>query len=290
MSENRSDKKGLEFTPDQAGVVLGYNAYRDGAKERLEAHAQANTCPFCPDGLQKRKSPVEEKQQGWFVTSNDFPYPETDHHLLVIPERHVGSIDEIEVADIIAIRDLLKAVFAKRDIDTAAFIMRFGDPALNGSTVRHVHAHVVVPKKGIAFEDKKEIRFNIGSSSPELPDPDEEIRAHETTAEIAAQTDGKRGVFDIRHNPSPFAGTAHHVLLKQDKVARPCDFSDEDVTALRNAFRELVASLMIQGGGIVIPIGQLNLNGKIRMATEAHVVVPYRDPRVQKGFVRLCIK
>src|SRR5215472_10086800 len=84
---------------------------------RLEA---AGVCLFCPSQLARHpRQQVLFSTRHWTATPNEFPYPGTSLHLLLVPHQHAS--------------DLLELSEEAR-----------GDFWFTGATIRHVHAHVLV--------------------------------------------------------------------------------------------------------------------------------------------------
>ena len=64
--------------------------------EQLEARG---LCLFCPDGLaQHGRQCVLRETSHWSITPNEFPYPGTALHLLLVPHQHVGDILDLDEA------------------------------------------------------------------------------------------------------------------------------------------------------------------------------------------------
>jgi diadenosine tetraphosphate (Ap4A) HIT family hydrolase len=107
---------------------------------RLEA---AGICLFCPQHLADHQ-PVVHRTAHWSVTPNEFPYPNTSLHLLLVPDAHVTDLLDLP-GD--AQADLFAALRWVRDthrLTHYGLASRCGDCAYTGATLTHVHAHVVV--------------------------------------------------------------------------------------------------------------------------------------------------
>ncbi|MBI4836297.1 MAG: HIT domain-containing protein [Candidatus Abawacabacteria bacterium] len=114
----------------------------------LKEYEEEGICPFCPAGLERDKRVILNHACGWFVTDSIRPYKDrldtiVPVHALLIPDRHIVSPLELEVDDMMAIRELLRWVMTNKGIDSGAMNMRFGINA--GSTVRHIHVHIISP-------------------------------------------------------------------------------------------------------------------------------------------------
>jgi diadenosine tetraphosphate (Ap4A) HIT family hydrolase len=119
-------------------------------------------CAFCREHVeQETTSPIEIETEHWIVKANDYPYERTTYHLLVIPKEHVRSVSELSAK---AQEDFLKVV-AKVErhykLPSYAMAMRSGDMRLNGGTVEHLHAHIIVGDTDKA--DHEPVRFKVSS-------------------------------------------------------------------------------------------------------------------------------
>ena len=105
-------------------------------------------CPFCP--MVKAKRPPDAgllvlyRGRQAFVVMNLFPY--TPGHLLALPKRHVGALDELrpaERAEMWELANLGQQVLAEA-YDPAGFNIGMNLGRAGGAAVvGHVHMHVV---------------------------------------------------------------------------------------------------------------------------------------------------
>ena len=56
----------------------------------MAALEAAGICVFCPEHVaEHHRQPIEFSGEHWYVTRNDYPYPGTAAHYLIVPHRHV---------------------------------------------------------------------------------------------------------------------------------------------------------------------------------------------------------
>lgn len=113
-------------------------------------------CPFCPDNFKYHKHPILERSGTWFITKISWPYENSRHHFIIIKKRHAENISELADDDMKDILFLTNWAIFKFRIKGGAIAMRFGKTDYTGATVCHIHAHLIVPKKG------KTVNFPIG--------------------------------------------------------------------------------------------------------------------------------
>lgn len=102
-------------------------------------------CPFCK--LDNREIIYENQ----FAVAFYDIYPVTDKHILIIPKRHIKTIFDANIQEVIDMWDLVKVVKAialdKDETITGYNIgVNCGEDA--GQTVPHCHIHLIPRRKG----------------------------------------------------------------------------------------------------------------------------------------------
>ncbi|MDP2946340.1 MAG: HIT domain-containing protein [bacterium] len=118
-------------------------------------------CPFCQDNFKYHKNEILKKRRDWFITKNSWPYKNSRYHFLIIGLKHKESLTELNENDFKSVKELANWAIKKFKIKGGALTIRFGDTNLSGSTVYHIHFHLISPKQknnGIA----KTVNFPIG--------------------------------------------------------------------------------------------------------------------------------
>ncbi|MFC1790464.1 adenylyltransferase/cytidyltransferase family protein [Patescibacteria group bacterium] len=128
------------FDPHSRDVQLA--ARENGFYQKvLEAVAQRGKCVFCD---LKKKYLVAEKNK---VVLTVALYPYTDGHLLIIPRRHLESVDQLTALEQTAIFDLTSRgkALLNRSLKIANFwlLIREGNGIKAGKTVDHLHFHLL---------------------------------------------------------------------------------------------------------------------------------------------------
>jgi diadenosine tetraphosphate (Ap4A) HIT family hydrolase len=140
------------------------NSRTEPQKKVMEEINKEGHCPFCRENLDKyHKKPILEEGKFWLLTDNQWPYENVKNQLLAIYKKHIEHISEIENGA----SDELVALFTeeakKRNIPGGALCMRFGsnpDKGNYGSTVLHLHAHLIEPD--LENPQKEKVKFKIG--------------------------------------------------------------------------------------------------------------------------------
>lgn len=102
-------------------------------------------CPFCPENLARyHKQPILRAGKYWVLTHNQWPYGGTKHHLLIIYKTHIEHLEEMAPAAGQEMIELFQGASKEYGVSGGGLAMRFGGPEY-GSTVRHLHAHLIHP-------------------------------------------------------------------------------------------------------------------------------------------------
>jgi diadenosine tetraphosphate (Ap4A) HIT family hydrolase len=121
----------------------------------------AGICLFCPDGLRRhQRQQVLFATGHWTVTPNEFPYPGTALHLLLVPTEHAADLLDLSPE---AREDFWTALAMVRDrhgLGHYGLGVRNGDCRFTGATIRHVHAHLLV---GETAGDPPPVRMRFSS-------------------------------------------------------------------------------------------------------------------------------
>jgi len=131
-------------------------------RQVMEQIVKDGVCPFCSSHLTKyHREPVLWENDDWLVTKNDYPYEGTSHHLLIICKYHVTKLSKLDPNAWIAFGEASNWIIKHHKIKGGSLLMRFGDIRFNGSSVRHLHAHIIV---GQAKSKKTEsLKVKVGN-------------------------------------------------------------------------------------------------------------------------------
>jgi ATP adenylyltransferase len=119
-------------TPEQ--IVLMQKIIADGV------------CPFCAEHFKKyHPKPILKETDYWFFTENMSPYAGTKYHFIfVYKPAHIKTPGELPPEALVDLHKLLDTAIAEYKIIGGSFFMRFGDYKYNGSSVEHLHAHLLM--------------------------------------------------------------------------------------------------------------------------------------------------
>jgi diadenosine tetraphosphate (Ap4A) HIT family hydrolase len=142
--------------------------------QEMTALEAAGVCIFCPSSYTYREEPAEllpdgqsfkkrvlEETQHWTLLHNEYPYPGSEHHYLMVPKQHVTSMTDLSPAARADWWNLLDIVNSWHG-DHYALGIRSGDMAYNGGTIAHLHIHFVIAQR----QPPVKVRFRMSGNPP----------------------------------------------------------------------------------------------------------------------------
>lgn len=115
-------------------------------KEVIAAIIKEGKCPFCPKNFKYHKNPVLNENSGWLITASSWPYKNSKFHLIIICKKHKENFSDLTAKDFKEVALLINWATKKFKIKGGGIALRFGDTDWTGSSVNHLHFHLIVPK------------------------------------------------------------------------------------------------------------------------------------------------
>lgn len=138
------------------------NARTKEQQELMKKIEADGVCSFCYAHFKKyHPEPVIKENDSWLLTTNMSPYEGTKYHFFFVykPDHkiNISDMSREESADLF---ELVSWVTTEHNIEAGSFFMRFGIGGYNGSSVEHLHAHLIVGEK--QSEDTEALRVKLG--------------------------------------------------------------------------------------------------------------------------------
>ena len=138
---------GLEAIPSEIVYFMGCGKFPQFCSTVRAICNPDKYCPFCIQNSQGRE--VLAQCEGWRLLKNDFPKPELEIMLLVVPDRHITDIQTLTERDWVALGTLTQ-------IGTEAGyggggVFRFGDSRRHMGTIPHFHLNLYGPTGKMEF-------------------------------------------------------------------------------------------------------------------------------------------
>lgn len=136
------------------------NARFDDQREVMEDIERNQECPFCSENLDKyHKEEILRRGTHWILTRNQWPYKNTDTHLLAITAYHAEKLSDLREGSFDELQGHMVWAEEEFHVEAGGIAMRFGNTASNGATVSHLHMHMIVPSADKPADEK--VRFKI---------------------------------------------------------------------------------------------------------------------------------
>jgi|SRR5271168_2186879 len=130
-------------------LVTVTNARSEEQKKVMEQIVADNVCPFCIENLNKyHKNPIFRESKYWLFTNNQWPYKGVKHQILAIYKTHIEHIKDLPEEAGGELLRIFGEITKEKNIPGGGVAIRFGkNPTLGnyGSTVNHIHAHLIEP-------------------------------------------------------------------------------------------------------------------------------------------------
>ncbi len=131
-------------------------------KNVLKIIEKTGKCPFCKENFKYHKKSILKREKNWFITESSWPYENTKWHFLIISEKHKEDFIQLTSLDFREVSKLIKWTIKEYKIKGGAFGLRFGDAIYTGSTVNHLHFHLIVPEINKKTKKTNIVHFNVG--------------------------------------------------------------------------------------------------------------------------------
>lgn len=137
---------------------------REDQRQVMEEIKEAGHCPFCRENLETyHKNPILKEGDFWILTDNQWPYEKINHQLLAIYKTHIEHIVDMDPQAGEELFEMFQEIARERGIRGGGVALRFGssEEGNYGSSVRHLHAHLIEPDLA-ALESDEAWRFKFG--------------------------------------------------------------------------------------------------------------------------------
>ncbi len=131
------------------------NARHPEQIQKMKELQKDGVCLFCEKNFIKyQNTPIIREKKWWLMRNNDYPYDGAKIHILLVYKKHIDSVEKISPQAMTELLDHMQWAKKKFKIPGASFVMRFGDSRYTGSTITHLHAHIVSGYKNTKNQDR----------------------------------------------------------------------------------------------------------------------------------------
>ncbi len=153
-------------TFNMKNYVYVHNAGSEDYKKKLEMIHELGIDPFGREYIEDARFEAKKilyETPYWFAFENQHKYQGTKHQFVVVAQTYAEDFPELPPKSYENLFALKKQICDDYGVTGGGilFFSRFGDPALSGATVYHLHAQIVVPEEDgriAAWFGKKQIK------------------------------------------------------------------------------------------------------------------------------------
>jgi ATP adenylyltransferase len=138
------------------------NARTEEQRKLMEQIQRDGVCPFCKEYFSTyHPKPIIKETDYWYFTENMSPYAGTKHHFIFVykPE-HIENPSVLSPEEVTDLFSLLSWATERFSIRGGSFFMRFGESKYTGSSVAHLHAHLLMGD--VDAPDHTPVRVKLG--------------------------------------------------------------------------------------------------------------------------------
>jgi diadenosine tetraphosphate (Ap4A) HIT family hydrolase len=137
------------------------NARQDEQIAVMQEIAKEGHCPFCEENLRRyHQQPILKEGRFWLATLNQWPYPHTKQHFLLIYRQHATCLAELDPAAGEELFTFARELEKEYQIAGGGLAMRFGDTDFSAGTVNHLHVQLIAPDA--LAPDFEPVRVKLG--------------------------------------------------------------------------------------------------------------------------------
>jgi len=139
---------GMETLSSEVVYLMGCRSFEQFCCSIRALAEPGKFCPFCSSERIRRRRRSFAEIGRWFILRNEFPHRNVAQMWLIIPQRHVVDVSELNDRDWKDIGRAFAVCQRQIGITAGGIMFRFGDPRLNVGTVEHLHINIVEPVCG----------------------------------------------------------------------------------------------------------------------------------------------
>jgi diadenosine tetraphosphate (Ap4A) HIT family hydrolase len=154
----------MDSESDKKAFINLSNTRCEEQRVVMEEIERQGHCPFCRENLAKyHKNPILRQGEYWLLTENQWPYKKVKHQLLAIHKTHIEHISELDPKAGAELIEMFANEAKTLGIKGGIVAIRFGssEDGDYGSTVKHIHAHLIEPDLK-ALGETEYCRFKFG--------------------------------------------------------------------------------------------------------------------------------
>lgn len=131
----------------------------DNAREpeqirRMQELERSGECHFCLESfVQRYPNKIIHGGPDWYIVPNDFAYPGSVHHYLIVSKHHITRVGDVSYSGRIELFSSITWLENHLKVTGESIFVRSGDMAYTGASLDHLHFHFLV---GVEKSNPKE--------------------------------------------------------------------------------------------------------------------------------------
>jgi len=117
---------------------------------RYREIVETGECPFCEGNIGNGHQFVGRTKH-WNIVINPYPYPNSVVHLLVIPKRHLESLEELSLKEWGEMAEVITVAIQRYPVLSQGYGLAIRVREIGGVTLYHLHMHLIAPKGVVGF-------------------------------------------------------------------------------------------------------------------------------------------
>lgn len=146
--EHKNQSKNIKEIKQKNRFINTKVIRREDQRIVMEEIEKKGHCPFCRENLGKyHKNPILKEGKFWLLTENQWPYEKIKHQMLAIYKTHIEHIKDLDPEAGKELFEMFAEASREKNMDGGGVAIRFGSSIHGnyGSSVLHVHAHLIEP-------------------------------------------------------------------------------------------------------------------------------------------------
>lgn len=128
---------------------LNVEKYYKGNSElikKFKGIMENGRCPFCCENIRNEGYNFIAETNHWHVVENPYPYKGSTLHLLIIPKRHVISLQNLYCEEWAQMAETISIISKKYPFLAKGYGLAVRQGEVGGATLLHLHWHLIAPK------------------------------------------------------------------------------------------------------------------------------------------------
>jgi diadenosine tetraphosphate (Ap4A) HIT family hydrolase len=107
--------------------------------------------PFDRSNIESLGNSVIFENPHWYAFKNRWPLAGASTAIVIACMRNIKEMADLTRSEIMSLFEIIQTVSLIEEVDDFSFCMRFGEPKICGTTVTHLHGHLLAANQDVDF-------------------------------------------------------------------------------------------------------------------------------------------